>query len=309
MITRAVDRVPIWSKLALLAVAAGTLALAAPSEAGLVARWKLDDGKTDATTTTAVNSVASVGDGTLNGFDGTQNDTSDGSGWITSEANGAKVDGALQFDGTDDFVGTGPTTASTIGVPTGDAARTVSMWVQAETTGNKKFFSIGNKGANTGDGGAFDFTVEDSGPSDDIDGNPQEPHIFFRHFGGNRRFPGAVLDDWMHVAMVVPDSATQTDDVQVFIDGSESTGFQGNGSVQMLNTNDTEIRLGDDTFADFDAHFDGALDDVQVYDEALGANQIDFLASNPGTVIPEPSSALLLAPAGLLALRRRRRAA
>ena len=49
------------------------------------------------------------------------------------------------------------------------------------------------------------------------------------------------------------------------------------------------------------------LDDVQYYDEALTASQVEFLFNNPGSVIPEPSAvALLIGAATAIGLRRRR---
>ncbi len=47
--------------------------------------------------------------------------------------------------------------------------------------------------------------------------------------------------------------------------------------------------------------FMGDIDDLQVYNEALSADQIGFLHANPGAPIPEPGSLLLLA-SGLIAL-------
>lgn len=55
------------------------------------------------------------------------------------------------------------------------------------------------------------------------------------------------------------------------------------------------------------ASYTGLVDDVQVYSHAVTSANVQYLFDNPGQVIPEPASAiLLLAGAGLLTLKRRR---
>lgn len=55
------------------------------------------------------------------------------------------------------------------------------------------------------------------------------------------------------------------------------------------------------------ASYTGLVDDVQVYGNALTSGEVQYLFANPGQVIPEPASAiLLLAGTGLLTLKRRR---
>jgi len=277
-------------------VAASVLAAAVPVRADLIAHWKLDDGVADNTTTTAVDEVDAAQNGALTNMS-TPDDRSDGSGWITSEANGAKVGGAIEFNGDTDNAYIAATVGSDL--PTGNAARTVSLWVYTDATAKEKFFSYGGNG----DGEVFDLTIEDTGGS---------PHIYFRHDGGNRQYPGAVLNEWMHVAVVVPDSATHTDDLQVFINGAEKIGFQGGGSVRTLNTaaDDDELFLGarETGPAPPADYFAGRLDDVQIYDQALSDTQIQSLFDSPGSVIPEPATLGMMIVGGIgLAVMGRRR--
>jgi hypothetical protein len=54
--------------------------------------------------------------------------------------------------------------------------------------------------------------------------------------------------------------------------------------------------------------FNGLIDDVQLYDGALTAADIQYLDSNPGAALPEPATLSLLGLGGLAALLRRRKA-
>jgi len=54
--------------------------------------------------------------------------------------------------------------------------------------------------------------------------------------------------------------------------------------------------------------YEGLLDDLQYYDQALVLEDVQTLYNNPGTVIPEPASLALLGLGGLLVASRRRRA-
>ncbi|MDX2132659.1 MAG: LamG domain-containing protein [Planctomycetota bacterium] len=52
--------------------------------------------------------------------------------------------------------------------------------------------------------------------------------------------------------------------------------------------------------------FNGLVDDLQVYDRVLAADEIVFLAQNPGSAVPAPGITGTVLVAGLLASRRRR---
>ena len=103
---------------------------------------------------------------------------------------------------------------------------------------------------------------------------------------------------------------TDSSGLSVFVNGVQIDADGGN-----LNNPDQVLNTGSGNFA-FGARNDlsqfnlypGLLDDVQVYNEALSAAEVASLYNSPGSVIPEPSTALLgLVSCGLLLVRRRRR--
>jgi hypothetical protein len=265
--------------LPLVAVAALS---AGSTHAALVAHLKLDE----TTGTTAVDSAGANNNGTLN----------NGPAWVTGTINGG-----LDFDGTNDYVN-----SPIAGIPIGNSQRTISIWFNADsvTTTDMKIFNYGDSGGTTGGPGqAFAFTVEDN-------------KVFFRYSGGNSRYNLAgntalSANAWYHLAAVVPTGATTSSDVLVYLNGSLANRTTL-GAPQTLNTTPTTV--GADTVPDFylghdfagGAYFDGTLDDLQIYDTALNSTEIASLYNNPGSVIPEPSAALLGGLGALLLLRRRR---
>ena len=114
------------------------------------------------------------------------------------------------------------------------------------------------------------------------------------------------IDDgtWHHLAMTV-DLGTST--MNLYVDGllADTQNFS-TGAVAFPGFNNFEIgRLGRSaTKVD---GYTGLVDDVQVYNTALSASDVAFLAANPGVAVPEPT-AFALAGLGLLSLFRRRRA-
>jgi hypothetical protein len=84
--------------------------------------------------------------------------------------------------------------------------------------------------------------------------------------------------------------------------------FYLNGAVDGTNGNTTNNNLGDDVFgigrsygSGEGQYLAGSLDEVRVYDRVLSSNEVAALT------IPEPTSGILTAVAGLgLGLRRRR---
>ena len=203
---------------------------------GAIAEWTLDEG----TGNQAADSTANGHLGTLVG----------GPTWTTS----GRVGGALQFDGTNDYVDTALETAFDFTGPF-----SVSFWMKRngftnawEAMVTKADSAWGVARNSTGRSVAF-TTFNASGAAQDLAGT-------------------AIVDDnqWHHVVAVY--TGTQK---QLYIDGAL------NGSVnyaQTLRTNNFNVRLGmNQEYSP--AFYGGALDEVRVYGRALTAAEVTLLFS------------------------------
>jgi hypothetical protein len=123
--------------------------------------------------------------------------------------------------------------------------------------------------------------------------------------GGNavRSEPGIISEQvWKHVVATVDvDAATAV----FYVDGAV---LETTGGVNANMKTESPWELGR-MFGSWNLH--GALDDVQIYSGVLTADQASYLYSNPGAMVPEPMSAILLTlgVVGLLAMGRRGRQA
>ena len=121
--------------------------------------------------------------------------------------------------------------------------------------------------------------------------------------GGGVSSTGAVpTGEWVHVAVTFDVSALG-DDTSFYINGVlDSTADYGSA----LSLNDYALRIGNSISGSW-SYWNGMIDDVQIYNTALNAGQIQTVMA--GNIIPEPST-IVLAASGLLCLglfaRRRR---
>ena len=229
------------------------LTASSAARGGLIGHWQLDEGTSAAT---AVDSGPLGHDGSYQqspdldvlGISGTAMDSR--SGYMTVDL-GADL-------------------------PVGTDARTVSIFIKPSGSHNQKFFGYGD----TPPGAAFEFTAEEY---------QGQMGVRFRHWGGNYHFGGIKLNEWNHVCIRVPNSAAHVGDLEVFINGVEVAGVRSGGSNIPLVTAPSIVHIGTAAVGgETGILFEGLIDDVQFYDEALSDEQIEFLYSFPGRIIDQP---------------------
>ena len=242
-----------WA-LGLLIMGALSVLPAGSATADLVGHWTLDDGLSDPGSMIAVDSSG-------NGYDGELTSFFLDPLWLNE---GQSVRGGAM-----DFGGEPGAIVAIIGddLPIGAEPRTLAAWINVEFAAQAFFMSYGAGGA----GGQFSVGVELNGDT---------PNVRLRHGGGSMFFPTAVEGEWMHVAVVVPDGAEITDDVQVFIDGEES--ISDNPTNVALNTAESEFVIGGKWGVPENRAFEGAVDDVWLYDEALDQAAIQAIMNGGG---------------------------
>jgi len=232
-----------WRKLSfvtLLTLLAGAVGSA---EAGLVARWELDE--TAGTT---------ASDSSGNGYDGT---LINGPTWT------AGVDsGALEFDGTNDYVDFGnPATW-----PSGTSPRSMCAWARTDTvaSGWRWIAAYGSPGT----GQAMFIGLN----GDSLYGGGYADDIFRSGFWE--------VGQWYHIVLTYDGSTAR-----LYADGTEVT--SGAKSWSLILSRAHIGRQVNDAIE----FWDGAVDDVRIYDSVLRQSHIEDLAD--GT---EPDFAKALDP-------------
>lgn len=142
-------------------------------------------------------------------------------------------------------------------LPTGADERSFSFWMYPRDDLDAKIFSYGTGSA----GEDFSWTPEGNG-------------LRWRHGGGNITWTTNGLNAWTHAVIVVPSTATTTDDILVYIDGSISTGSRTAGSNRTLDTGSSDFLYGRKAT---ESTYDGLLDEMTIHDVALTASQASFL--------------------------------
>lgn len=250
-----------------LVVGIGVLLLALSANAGvvttdLVSWWKFDDGSG-----TAAADSHGTNDGTVHG-----------ASW-TTDTPGAASTGALDFDGTDDYVL----------VPDSDSlditgGLTIDFWMKHES----------------GDYGVpiakhrYEFSPYE------IHWHHENKHFEFLLDTYTHTYTSDTLtisgDTWYHYAFVFdPDN----DQVRFYLDG-EAAGVSAT-TLDALNVNDYDLNIGRDDLGSAMRHIDGIIDEVRIYDRALSQSEVQ----DNYNAIPEPATMALLLVGLPLALRRR----
>jgi hypothetical protein len=238
------DDVRIYS-CALSAADVGLLAGKAPAEPNLVGWWKLDE-----TGGTVVYDSAGVNDGAAYGSP-------------LWQPTGGKIDGALKFDGVNDYVQLpiGPTIKSLTN-------STFATWVNWSGQGDywQRVFDFGSGTT------AYMYLTPTGGTS-------LRFAITKTGVGGESQLdaPSNLATGWHHVAIVI-DATTKG--MQLYIDGAAIATTTTQTLPKDLGTT-TQNWLGKSQYAD--PYFNGSLDDFRIYNWVLSAQEVQQLVgTKPG---------------------------
>ncbi|MBN2132286.1 MAG: hypothetical protein JW741_22485, partial [Sedimentisphaerales bacterium] len=236
------------------------------ANADLVAHWDLEEGS-GTTTKALVGSPAA--DGTLVGAT-----------WATAGAPIAGSRAAVFFDsGNADRIET-----NQIGI-LGNAARSVTAWVKPEPVQNNNAVMVG-WGLNNPEE-RFSFRLNAGA----ADGTLWALRLEIQ---GSRVVAETAVNDgeWHHVA-ITHDEGARIDEVSFYVDGQldAQSGTGGGGS---MNTASTTVVLGNSGHAPATYGFDGAMDEVRLYDRVLTADEIALLAFRPKASSPTPVDGTIL---------------
>jgi len=201
----------------------------------LIAHWKLDEGLG----TSAQDSSGNGNTGTL----------VNGPVWTTG-----KINGALSFDGTDDYV------QSVSSIPiSGSSARTVSVWFKLNNT-LSSYASIVRWGTDS-DTQLFEMLVSSG---------------LVAHWwgGGNSAGGGSVTaSQWYHGVMLYNGTT-----VMLYLNGIKVV-----EATDTINTASSVLTIGRKLYVDH-VYFPGTIDDVRIYSRALNQSEVQVLYQN-GTCI------------------------
>ncbi|MEZ5299757.1 MAG: LamG domain-containing protein [Verrucomicrobiales bacterium] len=218
---------------------------------------------------------------------------------VTSGGTG-QIGQALTFDLTSQGSNRALTFGDILDIGTGDY--TVSLWYNTPTTSGLQF--IGGKG-NQGSGNAgWSFFIENGTLIARVGGGSAANRA-------SQSTAAPAADTWNHLAMSIDNTAGT---VTAYLNGT-NTGWNNGGGGPSTNafTAGTNIDVTNPlAFAirtDGTQEFRGYLDEILIYDEALGAGQIESLYARglAGITVPEPSRGLLAAIGIGAALLYRRR--
>ena len=181
---------------------------------------------------------------------------------------------ALVLDGSDDYMDLASHVSN---FPLGDSARSVTGWFRAEA-GNQRqtFFTYGPNVA----GQRFSIAADRTQVLVAVSGHA---------WGVN----GLDLSDgWHHVAVTY--AGGDSDGISIYLDGALQAASTLVGTPQPVDTRTGAAAIGRSVGGD--AHYAGSIDDVRIYDAALGAEQVLALFNeHPQT--PPPTTTAVTATA------------
>lgn len=269
------------------------LGLASSASASLVAHWMFDEGVPTSPPTGGTYTTYETVSGTNSGtFWGAATRPYDNSASIGASTQGG---GHAYFDATattanDPHIIIDSTVAGNL--PSGGSARTFAAWIYVEAnqphSGN--IFTYGTNAV----GQRSTIRIDATGA------------IRYEVSGGFI-YGGIDLRDnsWHHIAVVLDDfdtnMTTDVNEAKLYVDGVEVDSYTSQSFTVNTVTGGINTTIGNSSINYAANGFNGAVDDLRVYDTALSANEIAALA------VPEPGSTALLGLTGLAFLLRRKR--
>ncbi|HUV65137.1 MAG TPA: LamG domain-containing protein, partial [Sedimentisphaerales bacterium] len=233
------------------------------SYAGLVAYWDLEEGS-GTTTTAAVGSPDA--DGTLVGAT-----------WITAGL--APIDGSTAAA----FFNSANADRIETNYPgiLGQAARSVAVWIKAEPTQNNNAVIV-SWGPNNPTQ-RYSFRLNGSAANGSL-------WALRLEIQGSYAIAQRPLNDgqWHHVAVTKGDGAT-INQVSFYVDGRPEGNLSGTSGGGLINTASTSVVLGNSGHATATYGYDGAIDEVRIYDHVLSPAEIKSLAFRPRAYGPNPA--------------------
>jgi len=160
------------------------------------------------------------------------------------------VDGAMDFDGVDDYIFTGKS-ASDLGIG-GNSPRTVTSWVYTRSFDNGGIYDVGNR--STGQ----DFCLRTLG---------DDNRWRIQYWGGDSDFDLDSKDKWVHFAHVHDGVSTK-----IYADGVLVVDWEK--TIDTPDNNPFQIGV----YGWQNDFFDGLIGDVRVYDKALTEAEVVKIA-------------------------------
>ena len=216
-------------KLVFLVCFVSILGLAGTASADLLGYWSFNEGSGNI----AADSSGNGRDGTLEG----------GPSWVAGQ-----LAGALEFDGSDDYVGTGDSFLSNLG------QFTIALWVAGDPSGASRTGLVGQN-----DCVEFGF----------ISSNTIQ---IWTPGGGSLDVTWPYSDlDFHHIAAVGDGTS-----LVVYLDGEEAG--RGGSGTNSYGSSTFSVNIGGGGVYDGSGNwFAGKIDDVQIYDHALTAEEIPII--------------------------------
>lgn len=179
-----------------------------------------------------------------------------------------KFGNALSFDGSDDVVSVGNPSNLQI-----DSSLSICMWVNPDNLGAQRENPI-----HKAYGGEFSFTFEDSN-----DHSPGTLSTYFGSDGGNNgpyatnRWADVAQDgQWSHICWV---RDNENQDVRLYKNSNDWSSHQTSSEWESPTTGSNDVQIGNG----YKNSFDGKIDEVRVYEQALSQTEIQKLYNGYGS--------------------------